>query len=279
MKIEERQNPFLVSPIQAPTDGFTRSDRLTLEGNNKIEHSLAMIHYYIIEAGNKWTKELYELSYYLWMKYEEHENLGIVEPLSSLNKTSMKVFLSTFQNGSSIYSAAMKTCNPFQISSHAYYGCVKFFKLPILKYTRRPKCKLIERYIGVGYKDKGHLSQPHKDGSPSWKDLSSRMRATWQNKVDMTMSSKRVQVDWKTTKDVVIRPERGFGFLPKIRYRLVQLVDENNKPLGWVSLTDRCSKFSAQLEYNPVEEHHIDAISAKLSRKVYYGRNVFLFFE
>jgi len=77
-------------------------------------------------------------------------------------------------------SAVLRTLNfslgrRFLYSPHAYYGLKNnsFKPLKTLVKTNRSRRGNLpeQRYVGVGYKDKGNKRIPHFDGSPSWQEV------------------------------------------------------------------------------------------------------------
>jgi hypothetical protein len=69
----------------------------------------------------------------------------------------------------------------------------------ILDIRRRPQRKHFEKYIGVGYKDKGAAKVEHNDGSPSWQTITAEGEAKFNEivaansrKVAQSKSEKRI---------------------------------------------------------------------------------------
>jgi hypothetical protein len=66
---------------------------------------------------------------------------------------------------------------PLLPSQHAYFGLKKqpriwnSFRIQFRNPLITPKAFPLKRYIGVGYRDKGHLKNKAVDGSPSWQDV------------------------------------------------------------------------------------------------------------
>jgi hypothetical protein len=66
---------------------------------------------------------------------------------------------------------------PLLPSQHAYFGykkqtkIVNSFRIQFRNPLITPKAFPLKRYIGVGYRDKGHLKNKAVDGSPSWQDV------------------------------------------------------------------------------------------------------------
>jgi hypothetical protein len=63
-------------------------------------------------------------------------------------------------------------------SESAYFGWSRnplreqsYEVIPVSLKLRLPKRKVNKSYIGVGYRDKGYLKNPSKDGSPGWKTV------------------------------------------------------------------------------------------------------------
>jgi len=140
----------------------------------------------------------------------------------------------------------------------------------------RPKCKFRERYIGVGYKDKGHLSQPHDDASPGWKLLAMRERSTAKVKVQQVLISNKIKIDWTTTKWVKLHPQKGLGFQPPVLFKLVKIVNKDNKSLGFINIDHTCSRFTDQVRNREIPEEFIAQVSAKLSSKTNYYNGYFI---
>lgn len=103
--------------------------------------------------------------------YHELE-LGIQEGLTPLEAHSLQVLLKEingesvgFSNNQSLIQLHPYVCKtPFE-----YFGEKgELDRYPALKYRRREKRHHFQRYVGVGYKDKGAATDVSHDGSPSW---------------------------------------------------------------------------------------------------------------
>lgn len=102
-----------------------------------------------------------------------HElELGIQEELLPLETHSLKILISEI-NGKFIgfrkNLSLLKFCPFIKKNPHEYYGEKgKLEVYPLLKWRRREKKHHFQRYVGVGYKDKGAAKDVSYDGVPSW---------------------------------------------------------------------------------------------------------------
>jgi hypothetical protein len=104
-----------------------------------------------------------------------------------------------------------KGLNPLLPSQHAYFGYKKqprisnSFRIQFRNPLITPKAYPPKRFIGVGYRDKGHLKNKAVDGSPSWQEV-------W--------DSKKHQIQESTL-------FLSIELQPKINLNRIEFVDEN----------------------------------------------------
>lgn len=240
---QERQNAFLAPPIQAPLDGLHVDSRLCLVQCKNLKLDIGMIHRNWLENDRrKPSDDTFTLIYFMVETFREKVELGIEEPLTKLEDYSLTVWLNSMKfNDPGLFNETFELVFPLTVTKHSYYGLLNSdysFSMR-LKYSRRPKRIYQERYIGVGYKDKGNHSSPHLDGSPSWGDITSYERYYLDaEKAKMLYNSKKdVARDSNDSHDLFIKSKKSKSHnlcTEQRKYFFKKVKDSRDKVLGYL---------------------------------------------
>lgn len=114
---------------------------------------------------------------YLADRFEYEQELGLQDKFSKMQHFAFRKIIEsitktgnwdTFQN--KVYD---QLYNPFFMTACEYFGkVVSFANVQFdLAIRRRPKRHHFQRYVGVGYNDKGTSTELSRDGTPSWQLL------------------------------------------------------------------------------------------------------------
>jgi hypothetical protein len=117
---------------------------------------------------------------YLFDRFVAEQKLGLQENFSKnqnlMIRTAMICINRTSKLKEHLKLSVFKERNPLLMSSHAYFGEIfqnsdRIRKLSF-RMKRRPTRTHYQKYVGVGYNDKGTSTVCSSDGSPSWQELS-----------------------------------------------------------------------------------------------------------
>lgn len=247
---QERQNAFLASPTLLPLEGFHADTRLLLKNSTNLKLDISMIYVNWLESGKKkFSKETNELIQFMVNSYLEKIDLGMEDGLTKLEQYSITVWLNSSKyEDPGLFNASFEMVFPLSISKHAYYGLINDgYKFNIcLKYTRRPKRKYHERYIGVGYKDKGTTSIDHLDGSPNWGIIASCEKHYIEScKAQMLVNRRKDVARESRLYDLTIKSkwrDKGHNLCTEQRiYYFKSVKDNHNTTIGYL-LIDKAPK-------------------------------------
>lgn len=240
---QERQNAFLAPPTQVPIDGLHVDSRLTLVHSRNLKLDIGMIHRNWLENGRQEvTIEHLELIQFMVNLYIDRCQNGMEDSLTKLEEHSINVWINSMKyKDPGLFNATFEMVFPLTVTKHSYYGLLYSgysFKMR-LKYTRRPKRIHQERYIGVGYKDKGNHSSPHLDGSPSWGDITSyeRYYIDALKSAMLYHSKKDVARDQSNSFDLVIKSKKNGDHnlcTERRKYFFRTVKDINDKITGYL---------------------------------------------
>lgn len=199
----QRQNTLLVPTIQSISEvGVDK--HLSLEGGHrKIKNLLKiLIGSYFYE--NSWTENHRTYWFHILSIFQHKVDLGIEENPDIWDQTLFKM-ISHNTLDKNTRPAWVTQSNLFP-SEYEYYGIIlkKDFKLPKILERRRKSKTHFQRYIGVGYKDKGATTESSQDGNHPWQEVVGKLSAL-ARRTDDLMSI------WKSLEKVNIRRSIAVG--------------------------------------------------------------------
>jgi len=141
---------------------------------------------------------------------------------------------------------------------HEYFGHTRKRDLVFnLKYRRRPVRKHSEKYIGVGYKDKGSSRKEHLDGTPSWQltvaeEEDNLKRLQIQN-MNLVKNPKFIQY---STRKIV---EREYS---RDDYQRFKVYTFDSDEIMWISTSDYMGAL-----HSPIVSNELKTIALTFCRK------------
>jgi hypothetical protein len=127
------------------------------------------------------TDSARELWYHLYDKLWANTELGIEKKLSWIDSFFFDKFWIMLDSNMSdvLKNSGLELVYSEGPGMSGFFGLLgQKYTLPRLRETRRPVRSHFQRYVGVGYKDKGGSSKPAYDGSPSWQNISGQSKIT-----------------------------------------------------------------------------------------------------
>lgn len=182
-----RQNTLRVTTIQR-TEEYEVDSKFEVHSGDKLKTTLkAIISKFFFEEYD--DQDIVALNA-LYGKFLHHLELGIEELRSSWQRQALDLFLKLvnqkcerdhiMQTGPLQFLGDLKFQNEFE-----YYGFLgRGFQIT-LRTKRRKKRNHFQKFIGVGYSDKGAARNSSTDGSPSWQRASGEYQNVLENIVFM----------------------------------------------------------------------------------------------
>lgn len=164
-----RQNPLPVAPTLYRS--LNVDDKLAFSSNReKLKLIIKMLVGSYLYAEEEFTEDQSVYLYFAMNELNRKVELGMEKKLLPYENTLINMIIRRSLVKKDLPIWLQK--NQFFCTPHEYYGTIyDGFKFPKLVYKRRPKRLHQERYIGVGYKDKGTATDESFDGQPSWKSV------------------------------------------------------------------------------------------------------------
>jgi len=166
-----RQNTLRVTTIQQKFEACVDLD-LQVRTGEKLKTSLKAIISKLFFEDNFEENDKVALNA-LVSKWIHHINIGLEEYSSDWQRQALEILVRNVNGGSNL--SHIRQIGPLQFlnelkfnTAFEYYGFLGRGKTFSLVYRRRPKRQHFQRYVGVGYSDKGAAKIISTDASPSW---------------------------------------------------------------------------------------------------------------
>jgi hypothetical protein len=234
---KSRQSALLVAPILG-NRGEKFVDSNYQFNSKNIKFLIKSVIHTVLNCQKQFTiekkREFSEYFGVLVSKYIEKADLGIEVELSSTDSMRLRLvqmFLnSKFTELNWPPSLSHLEVDQFfaEKDSFEYHGNIKNKDLPVIKMKRRVKKHHTERYVGVGYKDKGSSKDTSNDGSPSWKE-SSRVYNFDKERTELIL--KNFQFKFINERKTVVLPRGRNNAFRKVE--LKKIVSENGLISGY----------------------------------------------
>jgi hypothetical protein len=273
---KSRQSALLAAPILGKDGEFHADTHYSFNNRGVGKLIKACIHIIINNEdlfNRKIKSEFSEYFGVLVSKYIEKSDLGLELALSSNDKLRIRCIQMYLDNKTHGITWPPDLSNygedKFFVykDSYEYHGNIKNTPLPVIRLRRRVRRTHTERYVGVGYKDKGSSKDSSNDGSPDWK-TSSR---------ELNLSKERTEMILKNLKfkDLMIRKTLELSRDESRNLRKVELVKiETHDGLlqGW--RIDRNTTIARNFVSN-LNENDLSQLLVELNSKLTNGE-VFL---
>lgn len=234
---KSRQSALLVAPILG-NKGEKFVDSSYQFNSKNIKFLIKSVIHTVLNCQKQFTvekkREFSEYFGVLVSKYIEKADLGIEVELSSTDSMRLRL-VQMYLNSKSKELNWPPSLSHLEVDqffaekdSFEYHGNIKNKDLPVIKMKRRVKKHHTERYVGVGYKDKGSSKDTSNDGSPTWKE-SSRVYNFDKERTELIL--KNFQFKFINERKTVVLPRGRNNTFRKVE--LKKIVSENGLISGY----------------------------------------------
>lgn len=167
-----RQNSLLAAPTLIGWEGpYTVDLHISIDGGNRgIQTILKRLIGIKTYQPERWNKDFERYQWIIRTRWEELLSLGLVEPLSPMEKLHLKQFDLSREKERTCWNPPDPIISRFKMNAFEFYGDLgsSSYTLPSYRMKRRLHKQHSHRFIGVGYKDKGAAKNVSLDGSPHY---------------------------------------------------------------------------------------------------------------
>lgn len=171
-----RQRTLVVAPIQQYIGDMGADSSLVLErGKWRVDILLKTLLSKFRYQNQLVSKTDLVYLNYLYGRFIHEQKLGLQRQFNAgeefFSKKIIKI-CNELKDLNSWSNSSIELYDPWYMSKHAYFGVVNenSFKMPKLKMSRRPKRVHFQKFVGVGYNDKGTSRNTSEDASPRWQE-------------------------------------------------------------------------------------------------------------